>query len=135
MKRGAMELFGSGAVLDHVGVGAARIDDVYPGLDRIADPIQKVSVGFFELHGVTIEAIAPATDDSPVSRSVAAGQKLLHLCYRVPDLDRAIATARSRGLLPLGRPVPAVAFPGRRIAWLYHKYLGLFELVEDETEG
>jgi len=135
VRRGVVDLFGPGAELDHVGLAAVRIDDVLPGLDRVTDPIQGVTVGFFDLHGLVIEAIEPASDSSPISSQLAKGNRLLHLCYRVPDLQAAIASARSKGLLPLAKPVPAKAFDGLKIAWLFSRTMGLFELLETPREG
>ena len=132
MKKLKLDLFGEGAVFDHVGLATASIDEDFPGLDRVMDPIQRVTVGFLDVHGVAIEAVEPAEETSPVSNQLKKGCKLLHLCYRVPDLEAAIATARKRGLMPIAKPVPAKAFGNRRIAWLYSRTLGLFELLEAE---
>ena len=54
--------------------------------------------------------------------------------YATPDIDRCWATFRARGLFPLQRPVPAVAFGGRRIAWFMHDRVP-FELVEQGPPG
>jgi methylmalonyl-CoA/ethylmalonyl-CoA epimerase len=133
-----VDLFGDGAVLDHVGLCVSTIGDVLPGDPGIVDPIQKVRVALFQLHGVPLEAVEPIGDDSPVSASLRKGMRLIHLCFRVPDLDAAAAAARSHGLLQVSQPVPAAAFDGRKIVWFFSRVMGLFELVEaprndDET--
>ena len=102
-----------------------------PGEPGVEDPIQRVRVALFRLHGVPLEAVEPVGDDSPVSNSLRKGMKLIHLCFRVPDLDAAAAAARSHGLLQVSQPAPAAAFDGRRILWFYSRAMGLFELVED----
>lgn len=102
------------------------------------DPIQGVTVCFLgsgERHDVTIELVEPLSEDSPVSRTLAKGIGAYHVCYGVRDLDEAIAHFRSNGCLALGQPVPAVAFGGRRIAWLYAPTRQLIELLEEETES
>ena len=45
------------------------------------------------------------------------GQKLVHLCYEVPDLAAALSTASQHECRQLSEPSPAVAFSGRRIVW------------------
>ena len=123
---------GPDASFDHVGVAVRSIRDVVGDeVTIIADPKQRVSVAFVDMGGVRLEFIEPLTDRSPIDASLAKGQTLVHLCFRVPDLERALVSARTRGLHQIARPVPAVAFAGRRIAWLFSPVLGLIELVED----
>jgi len=126
----ALNPFGEGARLHHVGVAVRSIQESAPGLAEVEDPVQKVAVGFLEMHGTVLELIEPRGDDSPVRRSLDAGERLVHLCYEVDNLEASMAEARSRGFHTLRSPVPAPAFDGRRIAWLFHRVFGLFELVE-----
>ncbi len=58
------------------------------------------------------------------------GQKLVHLCYEVPDLAAALSTASQHECRQLSEPSPAVAFSGRRIVWFYHPTYGLIEPLE-----
>jgi methylmalonyl-CoA/ethylmalonyl-CoA epimerase len=122
--------FGPGARLEHVGLVVASIEAAAPGVEAVFDPLQKVRVAFVTLNGVPLELVEPAGDDSPVANSLRKGNKLVHLCYNVPDLDAATRAARAAGFFPLANPVPAVAFGGRRIAWVYSKTFGLVELLE-----
>jgi methylmalonyl-CoA/ethylmalonyl-CoA epimerase len=48
----------------------------------------------------------------------------------VDDLEQALANARSMGALITRQPMPAVAFGGRRIAWIYTKNRLLIEYLE-----
>ena len=113
MELTSIDLFGLGAELDHVGMAVTRIDDVAPGGNRTLDTTQKVTVAFFDLHGLKIEIIEPAADDAPVSKQMQKGVKLLHLCDRVKDLEAAIHVACEAGLMPIASPVPAPVFGGR----------------------
>mgnify|MGYP006292396425 CR=1 FL=1 len=100
--------------------------------ESVVDPIQKVRVCFAEMPGnSTIELVEPIGVDSPV-RSIIGSQRggLYHLCYEVTDLEAEIARFRARGCLPLGRPVPAAAFGGRRIIFLITPQRDLVELLE-----
>lgn len=136
MLHAEIDLFGPGARVHHVGLVVRAIKPAAasagaPDIEIMHDPIQKVRVAFMDAQGVTIELIEPAADDSPVNNSLSKGIKLAHICYGVPDIERAIAHAKTRGLAMIAKPVPAVAFDNRRIAWLYSAQLGLFELVEN----
>jgi methylmalonyl-CoA/ethylmalonyl-CoA epimerase len=98
------------------------------------DPIQKVSVEFLS-HGAEdaaeIELIAPAAEDSPIRSMLAKdGGGAYHLCFETSDIDAAVAHAKALGCIIVSPPVPAVAFKGRRIAWIYTRSRQLFELVE-----
>ena len=102
------------------------------------DPIQRVSVNFLTTSPTDtteIELIAPLTDDSPIKATLAkGGGSAYHLCFETADLDRALEHAVSLRCMVLGQPAPAVAFDGRRIAWIYTPTRQLFELVETERK-
>jgi methylmalonyl-CoA/ethylmalonyl-CoA epimerase len=98
------------------------------------DPIQKVSVNFLTTtdDDVTeIELIAPLTEDSPIKSMLTKnGGGAYHLCFETSDIDKALEHAKSLGCMIVSPAMPAVAFEGRRIAWIYTKSRQLFELVE-----
>jgi methylmalonyl-CoA/ethylmalonyl-CoA epimerase len=101
------------------------------------DPIQKVSVNFLTRsdNDVTeIELIAPLSEDSPITSMLAkSGGGAYHLCFETSDIDQALVHAKNNGCMIVSPPVPAVAFGGRRIAWIYTRSQQLFELVEAEV--
>jgi methylmalonyl-CoA/ethylmalonyl-CoA epimerase len=100
--------------------------------ERVFDPIQKVMVCFARMHGDTvIELVEPQNSDSPL-RSIIGSNRggVYHLGYEVDDLDKEIERCRKTRCMPLGRPVPAVAFDGRRIVFLLTPQRDLIELVE-----
>jgi methylmalonyl-CoA/ethylmalonyl-CoA epimerase len=99
------------------------------------DPLQQVSVCFLAVDPggkVEVELVAPLAEASPIRRWLAKGGGPYHLCYETDDLDATIALLSQSGCLVVATPVPAVAFGGRRIAWLYSPLRQLFELVERE---
>jgi methylmalonyl-CoA/ethylmalonyl-CoA epimerase len=53
-----------------------------------------------------------------------------HLCFETSDIEAALTHAKDNGCIVISGPVPAVAFDGRRIAWIYTRSRQLFELVE-----
>lgn len=100
------------------------------------DPIQRVQVNFLTAGTkdvAEIELIAPLGENSPVKSLLGkGGASAYHLCFETTDLEGALDHARSLGCMVVSEPVPAVAFGGRKIAWLYTPTRQLFELVEAE---
>ena len=100
------------------------------------DPIQKVSVNFLTTSNdniAEIELIAPLSEDSPITSTLAkGGNSSYHLCFETSDIDKALIHAKANGCIVVSPPVPAVAFDGRRIAWIYTRSRQLFELVESK---
>lgn len=98
------------------------------------DPLQKVQVNFLaksDSDVAEIELIAPIADASPIRSMLAKGSGgAYHLCFETSDMEGALAHAKKNGCIVVSGPVPAVAFEGRRIAWIYTQSRQLFELVE-----
>lgn len=101
------------------------------------DPIQKVTVNFLAKSDedvAAIELIAPLSVDSPITSMLAKnGGGAYHLCFETGDLEQALVHAKKNGCMVVSPPVPAVAFDGRRIAWIYTRSRQLFELVESHA--
>jgi methylmalonyl-CoA/ethylmalonyl-CoA epimerase len=124
----------------HVGVvtsDLAASTAVYEGLGYeasgvIDDPLQGVTIVLCTRDSdAMIELIAPKSADSPAAgwlKRIKAGA--YHTCYEAPDLVAALAHFSELGLKPLAEPVPAVAFGGRRIVFLWGHHTGLLELLE-----
>jgi len=130
--------------LHHLGFVVANIETAMPGFLRslvaewngqvFHDPLQKVRVAFLATRAQdpAIELVEPAGDDSPVSRFLQErGGGLHHVCYEVADLEKELTAFRSRGASIAKRPLPAVAFGGRRIAWVITSEKLLVELLEE----
>ena len=58
------------------------------------------------------------------------GGGINHICYEVQAIEDAVFILRDRMFVTIQAPVPAVAFNGRRIAWLMKRDYLLVELVE-----
>jgi methylmalonyl-CoA/ethylmalonyl-CoA epimerase len=103
------------------------------GGEIIHDPIQRVRVAFFypvDSANPVYELVEPASEDSPVADFLKKRGGLHHVCYEVNDLDAALEATRSTGWAMASSPAPAVAFEGRRIAWIFSKTRLLMELLE-----
>ena len=129
----------------HLGVAVRKLDAVLEtyrdllGYHLIAgpfsDPIQKVRVCFLGTDNpgdAVIELVEPATEDSPIAGVLGRGGGAYHMCFETPDLDQTLKEVLAKGCLPVAAPVPAVAFNGRRIAWIYTPTRQLIELLEAE---
>jgi methylmalonyl-CoA/ethylmalonyl-CoA epimerase len=100
----------------------------------IHDPLQKVRVTFLKnpMAGESqVELVEPADPKSPVTRFLEEhGGGLQHLCYEVDNLEAELKRVRGSGAVIAKRPQPAVAFGGRRIAWVLTKERLLVEYLE-----
>ena len=121
---------GPDATLHHVGLVVASINAVAPDDEVFFDPVQKVNVAFISLQGMPVELIEPQGEDSPVMQSLHKGTKLVHFAYECDDLEATIELCAKDGFRCIAKPVPAVAFEQRKIAWVFHRVFGLFELIE-----
>ena len=138
----ATSLISSGFRFHHVGFVVADIVSSAEKFSRslgaswdgciFDDPLQKARVTFLRTHPAdpAIELVQPAAEESPVQRFLNDRGGLHHFCYEVEDLDRDLSAMRSRGAAIAKRPKPAVAFGGRRIAWVITAEGLLVELLE-----
>ena len=129
--------------LHHVGFVVASISDSVQGFieslvcewDRVIfhDPNQLVLVTFLRFaHPGTplLELVEPAGEESPVIPFLKKGGGLHHFCYEVDNLEDQLAFSRAKGGIVTRPPMSAVAFGGRRIAWIYTRNKLLVEYLE-----
>ena len=123
----------------HLGVAVESIDaalafyrdvlGLVPGAPEQADGARIVSLPFGESE---VELLEPLTPDSPIARFMARrGPGIHHVCYRVADLDAALAACRAAGYR-LVDEVPRTGAGGHRIAFIHPKSTAgiLIELTE-----
>jgi methylmalonyl-CoA/ethylmalonyl-CoA epimerase len=99
----------------------------------IHDPLQEAKVTFMfwgGRQGPALELVEPAGDKSPLHSFLTKGGGLHHVCYEVDSLDKQLQQSRSAGCLVVKQPLPAVAFGGRKIAWVYTPQKLLVEYLE-----
>jgi methylmalonyl-CoA/ethylmalonyl-CoA epimerase len=129
--------------LHHIGFVLASIEESAESFARslaatwdgniVFDPLQKVRVTFLKGANAAdslIELVEPAGPESPVSRILERGGGLHHLCYEVDNLESHLGFCKSVGSIIVRTPVPAVAFGGRRIAWVLTRKRLLVEFLE-----
>lgn len=119
------------SVLHHIGFATDSIEDAINRFahslgativtEVIHDPLQNALVAFVKpasRDAVQIELIAPTSGLSPLSAFVQRGGGLHHLCYEVDDIEAQLRDSRARKSVVIRKPKPAIAFAGRRVAWV-----------------
>lgn len=97
------------------------------------DPHQIVRVTFLQAqnqHEPLVELVEPNGDKSPVLNFLKKGGGLHHLCYEVDSLEKHLDASERIGGKVVRPPLPAVAFDGRRIAWVFTRNRLLMEFLE-----
>ncbi len=126
-------------VIAHIGVAVESIEgalafyrDVLglaPRHPEEADGARIVSLPF---GGSEVELLEPQSPESPIAKFLARrGPGIHHVCYRVPDLDRALAACRAAGYRMVD-DTPRRGAGGHRIAFIHPKSTAgiLIELTE-----
>lgn len=99
------------------------------GEPELEDGARIVSLPFGESD---VELLEPVDPESPIARFIERrGPGIHHVCYRVPDLDAALAAALRAGYRLVDR-TPRRGAGGHRIAFLHPKSTSgvLIELTE-----
>ena len=125
--------------LAHVGIAVTSITEALtfyrdvlglsPGRPETADGTTIVSLHFGD---VDVELLEPSDPKSPVATFLAKrGPGIHHVCYRVSDLETALARCRAAGYQLIDEK-PRRGAGGRRIAFLHPKTTNgiLLELTE-----
>ena len=94
---------------------------------------RNVKICFGEKDGCRIELVCPLDrkSESPVDIYLKnVGPVPYHICYRSEDMEKDMEDLVSKGFRMILPPAEAVAFGGRRVAFLSSLGLGLMEIVE-----
>jgi methylmalonyl-CoA/ethylmalonyl-CoA epimerase len=100
--------------------------------DDVTDPIQRVHIRFLTGAGPRLELLAPAGVDSPLENYIARGQKIYHQAFSTPRLDALLQALEAHRCRRVADPAPAVAFGGRRVAFVIMRNMNLLEFVEED---
>ena len=123
----------------HVGVAVPSIADALPFYRDVLgltphppEEADGATIVSLDLGGPQVELLEPRSPDGPIARFLARrGPGLHHVCFRVGDLDAALAACRRLGYR-LVDEAPRIGAGGRRIAFLHPKGTAgiLLELTE-----
>ena len=130
--------------IDHIGIAVSNLDaalQLYTVLfgrepDSIEDvEDQKVRTAFFEAGESSVELLYPTADDSPISRFLERrGDGIHHICFTVPNIERALEELRAQGMRLIDE-TPRTGAHGKRIAFLHPKSMGGVLIELSETPG
>ncbi len=128
-------------VVDHIGIAVKSIDESLKfweetlgihchGVEEVAE--QKVKTAFLPLGDTEVELLEGTSEESPVSKFIAAkGEGIHHLAIRVPDLEAALEELKAKGVRLIDEK-PRMGAGGAKIAFVHPKASGgvLLELSE-----
>ena len=112
----------------HVGIAVSDLDaalafyrDVLGLKPRTPEVADGATIASLEFGDSEVELLSSTNPDSPIGKFLAKrGPGIHHICYRVPDLDAAIAACRAAGYRLIDE-VPRVGAGGHRIAFIHPK--------------
>lgn len=127
------------ATVAHIGIAVPDVDtaagfyrDILGAAARDPEESDGARILSFATGDVDLELLEPLDDRGPIARFLARrGPGIHHICFRVPDLDAALATCRDRGY-ELIDEMPRPGAHGRRIAFVHPRTTSgiLYELTE-----
>ena len=127
------------AEVAHVGIAVADLDkalafyrDVLGLTPQPPETVDGATIVSLSFGATQVELLHPIVPDSPVARFLAKrGPGIHHVCYRVPDLDRALEECRRNGYRLVDQE-PRIGAGGHRIAFLHPSATAgiLIELTE-----
>lgn len=127
--------------VDHIGYAVKRIDRAVDAFEELGftfgpvidDTDRNVQISFGEKDGYRIELVCPLDRKqlSPVDKYLKeVGPTPYHICYQSERFDEELEDLQSKGFRIIIEPTKAIAFGGRRVAFLMQLGIGLFEIVE-----
>ena len=95
------------------------------------DEFRKVKILFMKNGNMTIELVAPASPNSPVTQLLKReGPTPYHICYETQDVNATILELKKKGFIQLQKDVEiAPAIPGGKVIFLTSLSSGLIELL------
>jgi len=126
----SVNIFKEDCKFHHIGLAVKSINMLFPKLEPVIDPIQKVKVAFINLQGTTLELLEPMGATSPIYNNLKNNNKLCHICFEVSNLDNAIKNAQKEKFHVIQKPVPAVALGNRKVCFLFHSDYQIIELLQ-----
>jgi methylmalonyl-CoA/ethylmalonyl-CoA epimerase len=133
-----------GLQFHHVGVACTDLDSEEARMaplgyrrerEDFTDPIQGVLGRFLGTQSPRLELLCPMEGAGVLTPWLKSGAKLYHLAYETVGLETDIERLRGEGAKVVVPPVGAVAFGGRRIAFLMLPNRLLLELIEWNTRN
>lgn len=135
----APESLPPGCTFHHLGYACAALDKDRAQFERMGyvaeaagfeDPAQGIRGLFMTGAGPRVELLENLPGSATLTPWLAQGTRIYHFAYEVPDLAAALAWARAQRAVTTVQPVAAVAFNGRRIAFVMLRTGFMLEFIE-----
>lgn len=101
--------------------------------EYFSDATQGIRGCFLTGAGPRIELLENLPGSVTLTPWLEAGTRLYHMAYETADLDAALAWARQQRGHVTVQPVAAIAFGGRRIAFVMFRQGTMLEFIEADT--
>ena len=127
--------------MHHIGYAVSKMEKAAEGFgilgyrvgEIVHDASRNVDICFLE-HPIgreRIELVAPAGPGNAVEETLRRnGPMPYHICYEVANMGETIAELLGGGWLLIPKPEKAPAIGNAPVAFLYHRAMGMIELVE-----
>lgn len=126
--------------IHHIGYAVENIEDSLKTFlelgytlekELVIDKNRQVNIIFITNNNVSIELLSPLSGKSPISNILSKNGPLpYHICYETEKLEETIQTLKKKGFINIEKPQKSLAINDCLVAFLYHKNVGLIELVE-----
>ena len=126
-----MKLNHIGYVVKNLGATGSAFQKLGYSCEAPVDfPAHKCRVCFLRKDNeIPVELVEPYPENKSLARLATNEAAPYHLCYEVEDIDAECARLADEGYLALSEPLPAPAFGGRKICYLWSRELGYMELL------
>jgi methylmalonyl-CoA/ethylmalonyl-CoA epimerase len=95
------------------------------------DEGRKVRIALLANGPLIVEVVSPAAEGSPIDSILQrAGPGCYHTCYESDDLEVDVSKLRSARFRVVIDAAPALALGHSRVVFLFHRKIGLIELVQ-----
>jgi methylmalonyl-CoA epimerase len=126
--------------IHHLGYAVSNIEDSISEFKRLGykefgklcvDELRNIKLQMLENDGVLIELVTPLSENSPISNLlIKSGNTPYHICYSTRNIDFRVKELRENGYTLIDSPKPAILFNNNKVAFMYHKNMGIIELLE-----
>ena len=127
--------------IDHIGYAVRNIEKAKIILEEIGfsfeevidDPDRNILIQFGKKDGYCIELVCPKDiGESPVDFYInKVGSTPYHICYCSGEIEKDIEELKKKKCKVIIPLTPAIAFAGRRVVFMMHREIGIFEIVEE----
>lgn len=125
--------------VNHIGIFTKNIDKTLDEYQRLGfvlktkivyDSLRNIKVVLLEFDEIIIELIEANDDRSFKLFDKVSFPVEYHICFEVKDMDNTVQRLVEDNYHLVSPPKPAKLFDNRRVVFLYHKFIGLIELLE-----